>query len=669
MNRFDSLTSYTKSPYLWIQLAVCLLLTPSCTYSKTGASKTIDGGQISCLFDEDCNDQNPCTYERCNEGHLCEYTTNIAACEDGDPCTENDMCDQGVCIPGQNICTCETVSDCAVYEDGDLCNGILICQGAVCIVDTSTVIYCDSSQDTVCSTNTCQPESGQCQMFIHQDDGVQCDDQDPCTEGTTCNQGLCLGAEICCNDGMDNDGDGYSDCTDTDCAGVPECQQECVPVAVPDPVSTFLLPGESIPGIFETTTANGFTDDYVYNQAHTIKIGMRREWGGSIVFFGLDNGSPGMNSTNTIDANDTGREVQVAFYDPDRLMQNCAWNASCPGSDCISSITFLGWNPVQGGNRCNNGSGVDGAPDMTNGVITVSTNPLFWNPNWDRPDCVTAACSDPALNQRRSDVRVIQVVRFVSAHIVELEYTVINLDNIDHGIAVQEMPTVYPANGINGPDLWRIFNSDGVELPIDIPGTNGFFYKDIPSPAGWVTMQNDNLDYGVGMYSENRITIFRAWQNRNLPFNNFRASFAFGIPALGVVRSRSYLMIGAHTDVSNHAAWLDANLPPFGFLDYPGEDASVSGAITVNGWALDNKGVVSIEAIIDGGTPVPLIYGTNRSDVCIVYPQYANCDNVGFEGTVDLTGLTTCPHLLEINAIDSDGNQRIIARQRIYVTP
>jgi len=57
-------------------------------------------------------------------------------------------------------------------------------------------------------------------------------------------------------------------------------------------------------------------------------FGLRREWGGSIVFFGIARGyGAGLNPTNAIDANDTGREVQVAFYDPDRLMQNCAWNA------------------------------------------------------------------------------------------------------------------------------------------------------------------------------------------------------------------------------------------------------------------------------------------------------------------------------------------------------
>ncbi|RME23157.1 MAG: hypothetical protein D6806_11755, partial [Deltaproteobacteria bacterium] len=67
---------------------------------------------------------------------------------------------------------------------------------------------------------------------------------------------------------------------------------------------------------------------YLYDNQDYIKVGIRREWGGTIVFYGLVGSSgPGMNGSNVIDANDTGREVQVAFYDPDRALQNCVWDA------------------------------------------------------------------------------------------------------------------------------------------------------------------------------------------------------------------------------------------------------------------------------------------------------------------------------------------------------
>jgi hypothetical protein len=122
------------------------------------------------------------------------------------------------------------------------------------------------------------------------------------------------------------------------------------------------LPAQSPAGAVETTTVDGFTDDYLYDGTHFTKVGTRREWGATLVFFGQDDGKPGTNGTNVIDGNDTGREVQIALYDPDRIVQACAWNASCqsnPGAACQpASITWLGWDPVQGGNECNVGSGV-----------------------------------------------------------------------------------------------------------------------------------------------------------------------------------------------------------------------------------------------------------------------------------------------------------------------
>ncbi|MFH1811086.1 MAG: Ig-like domain-containing protein [Pseudomonadota bacterium] len=445
-----------------------------------------------------------------------------------------------------------------------------------------------------------------------------------------------------------------------------QCQAVPDPVAVPESP----LPGEASAGTSETTSVNGFTDDYLYNATSYTKVGVRREWGGTLIFFGLVGSSgPGQNSSNVIDANDTGREVQVAFYDPDRAMQNCAHDASCrtTSTTCPQSITYLGWNPVQGGNRCNVGSGVLSCSNA-NGLLEVNTQPLHWNPNWDRQDCSDVACSDSQLRQRRSEVTVRQRARFVRPLVVELDYLVDNPDSMAHASTLQEMPTVYTSNGQQGPDLWRLYDSSQTQISIDQPGNDGFFYKNLDSPGAWVSLQNETSDYGVGMYYENRQTAYQGWQNRSLPFNNFRARFAFGIPAHAQVRARAYLILGSLQTVAAEASWLDTHLPPFGWLDAPVADATVQGNATVGGWALDNKGVTAVELWVDGALHGSLGYGGSRPDVCLVWPGYAGCNQVGFSGTLDTSALTACQHLLEIVARDGDGNQRVIARRRVSVT-
>jgi hypothetical protein len=423
------------------------------------------------------------------------------------------------------------------------------------------------------------------------------------------------------------------------------------------------LAGQS--GRIEQDTSTGFTDDYLYDDSDYTKIGIRQNWGGSVIFFGLADGNPGMNSTNTIDANDPGREVQFALYDPDRMMQGCAHDASCQsgGTACGNSIRYLGWNPVQGGNRCGEGSGMQ-ATNHASGRLMTATIPLQWNPDWDKTQCSTDGCTDGVTWTQPSDVRVTQTARFVRTHVVELTYTVQEEGGNSHAATMQEMPTVYTANGTSGPDLWRLLDAGGTQVDINEPANDGFFVKNFTSPAPWVSLQNDNSDYGVGILYENGLTEFQGWQNRSMPFNNVRALFEFGLPAHSTVSARAYLLLGGFSTIQNEANWLLDNLPPFGILDGP--SGGVPGpTIFISGWAQDNRGVTKVDAIIDDWLTIPLTYGADRPDVCTTWPGYPNCSAVDFNGEFSLAQVgwqAGCDHKIEIRAEDADGNSRIIDR-------
>ncbi len=446
----------------------------------------------------------------------------------------------------------------------------------------------------------------------------------------------------------------------------PTCE---VPHEWTTPIDDLLLP---LKGKIQVTLNNGFTDHFLYSPGDYLKIGVREEWGASIVFFGIaaDTGS------NVIDANDTGREVQVAFYDPPRSMQACAYNASClthPELVCANSIRYLGWDPVQGGNRCNIGSPVESIEEQV-GEITATVIPLFWNPDWDKPTCDGDGCTDNALKHRQSDVRYRQRLRFIHSHIVEMLMEVENLSDTPVQPTLQEFPTLYAAYGAHGlANYHHILDSNGTEIAVDIPANDGFFYKNFDTPGAWAALQKDGLDYGVGIYYENRLTAYQAWQKSGV-FNNIRAQFAFGIPAHGTVRARAYLILGSFTTIAEYAMWLDTHLPPFGFLDSPAPNSLHSGTVTLAGWVLDNKGVAAVRADLADWEghfvrSTALSLDTDRPDVCAVYPGYTMCNgNEGFSGTLPLDGLVGgCSYLIQIVATDSDGNERYIARRAIQV--
>ncbi len=425
------------------------------------------------------------------------------------------------------------------------------------------------------------------------------------------------------------------------------------------------MSGESGYGTSESVVSGSYTDEYLYDADNYIKIGVRREWGGSIVFFGLADGNKGTNGSNTIDGNDTGREVQVAIYDGSRQMQNCAHNASClsTATSCPNSITYLGWNPVQGGNRCNIGSGVDSVTNK-NGILEVVTTPLHWNPNWDATDCTSNGCST-SLKNRKSDVRLTQRIRFVRKHVAELFYSVQNLSALSHTSSAQELPTLYAAYGAHGLGNYnRLMRPDKVEIAINEPANDGFYTKAFSSTEPWVTLQNANLDYGVGILYENGLLKYQGWQKAGV-FNNVRSLLNFALPANGTVNARAYLILGGFETVKTEAQILMKTIPPFGVLDTPADGATLSGSsVSVSGWALDNKSVTKVVAKIDETTTVNLTYGSSRPDVCQVWIGYPKCNNVGFSGKIDVSKLDkNCKHLLEIVATDGDGNTRTIAKR------
>jgi len=182
-----------------------------------------------CLIDAQCHRagvQNPANAcEVCIPGDQGgSWQPRTGPCDDGNPCTLDDRCQDGACIPGQNVCLCAQNQDCAIYEDDNRCNGTLTCDTTrvphVCVVDPATVVSCDPSNDRPCLANRCDPATGTCAMTPVDEEGT-CDDGDPCTRDDRCRQGSCQGTAYACDDGLA--------CTADACDGTGGCTHELLP--------------------------------------------------------------------------------------------------------------------------------------------------------------------------------------------------------------------------------------------------------------------------------------------------------------------------------------------------------------------------------------------------------------------------------------------------------
>ena len=138
-----------------------------------------------------------------------------AACDDGQPCTQN-FCDAaGTCkVAIKNVCQCLDDGDCAKFDDNNLCNGKLYCDTKAanwaCVINPATVVACDAQNDADCIKNSCVPATGKCQATAVQD-LAPCSDGNTCTQGDVCKQGVCTGGQPTCQCQKDADCAGQED--------------------------------------------------------------------------------------------------------------------------------------------------------------------------------------------------------------------------------------------------------------------------------------------------------------------------------------------------------------------------------------------------------------------------------------------------------------------------
>ena len=164
-----------------------------------------------------CEDANECTDDACDPGSGCVYTNNTAACDDGQACSSNDQCSNGVCV-GDSAVECDDANPCtedrcddalgcvhsfnmAPCDDGNACTANDACSQGSC---TGQVLDCDDGN--LCTNDTCDPASG-CGYTNNTD---PCDDGNDCSVGDTCANGACAaGGARDCND--------LNACTDDSC--------------------------------------------------------------------------------------------------------------------------------------------------------------------------------------------------------------------------------------------------------------------------------------------------------------------------------------------------------------------------------------------------------------------------------------------------------------------
>lgn len=208
-----------------------------------------DSQCVSSAFN-DCDDDSVCTADSCDPLSGCVYAPSPGLCDDGDPCSVQDLCVDGECLPGAGACECMVDTDCT--QPKNKCLGLRRCVNHQCKLDPTTVVSCSSSGVGPCLSADCIPLTGECDVSL-QPDGVDCDDDNACTISETCSGGACVSKDMlqcpddnpctvsscdpqsgCTSiptDGPCNDGDSCTTdehCVDGVCTGtISQCDELC----------------------------------------------------------------------------------------------------------------------------------------------------------------------------------------------------------------------------------------------------------------------------------------------------------------------------------------------------------------------------------------------------------------------------------------------------------
>src|SRR5712692_6696048 len=144
----------------------------------------------------------------------------------------------------------------------------------------------------------------------------------------------------------------------------------------------------------------------------TARIGLETQWGGSIVEVSL-------NGTNFVNMHDTGREIQAAQWDGNAQYQSGAF----------------GWNPVQGGDKYNQGSPVL-AQSLTSDSLYIKGQGYQWN-----PDDKGGGPGHPVLGDTYVEATI--TAETEHAFTFKVHFKVTHFGTDQHADVLQEFPAVY----------------------------------------------------------------------------------------------------------------------------------------------------------------------------------------------------------------------------------
>ena len=185
--------------------------TGNCKHPVSAGACLISG---VCYSEGTANPEDPCLKCIPEVSGVVWSLANGGSCDDGNPCTKDDTCEEGVCKGAPYAC------DDSVSCTNDACDGAGGCTHEIaagsCLIEGACVTAGTTKPGGACLL--CAPSTTNTDWTLAE--GASCDDGNPCTLGDTCAAGLCAGTPLDCSGLADGCNDGV--CLGGSCQKAPK---------------------------------------------------------------------------------------------------------------------------------------------------------------------------------------------------------------------------------------------------------------------------------------------------------------------------------------------------------------------------------------------------------------------------------------------------------------
>jgi hypothetical protein len=336
--------------------------------------------------------------------------------------------------------------------------------------------------------------------------------------------------------------------------------------------------------------------------------------------------------------------ITGSTYSPNFPVVNAFQPALGGGQDAFAAKLSSGGNALLYSTYIGGSGGTPGAPETGNGIAVDSAGSAYIAGTTSSSNFPTVNALQPSLSGSQ-DAFALKVSPTGSA-LVYSTYLGGSSFDFATGIAVDGNGEAYIA-GYTASTDFPIANS---LQSSNAGGYDAFMAQ--ANPVGnmleistYLGGSGSDAAYGIALDTNGGVYLVGQTSSTNFPAASAIQAFETAVAASFVADMRV---------VSNQPP-----MPPSIHIDFPAQGNSVSGTVSLSGWAVDNTSFIgtaigSVQVLVDGQPVGIATYGVNRPDVCAAYPGRPGCPNVGFAFEWNTAGLSSGTHTVTVSATDTD---------------